>query len=99
MIDVEEARHRIERESLPLPVIYALQNPRIKSVIAPYLLKKTLTKKDVEFIIQKTREAEGIRRCKELMQRLAMEAYTCLETVKRRKKGLRLLIHATITLE
>jgi len=98
IIDIEEARHRIERESLPLPIIYALQNPKTKSVIAPYLLKRTITKKDAKLIIQNTHEAGGTRRCQELMQRLAKEACTYLGGVKYRKENLELLIDAVISL-
>jgi geranylgeranyl pyrophosphate synthase len=95
MIDIEEARHRIEGESLPLPIIYALQDPKTKSVIAPHLLKRIVTKKDVELIVQSASEASGTRRCQELMERLAREAYTYLEEVKYNKLDLKLLIHAT----
>jgi hypothetical protein len=98
MIDIEEARHRIERESLPLPIIYALQNPKTRSVIEPYLLKRTLTKKDAEFVIQKTHEAGGIKRCQELMQGRSKDAYVCLETIKNRKPELTLLIRAMTSL-
>jgi len=99
MIDAEEARHRIERESPPLPVIYALQNKKIKSSIAPLLLKKKLTKRDVEFVKQSTLKTNGIRCCQELMEKLADEAYTCLERVKFKKEDLRILVDAVISLE
>jgi geranylgeranyl diphosphate synthase type I len=98
MIDVEEARHRIERESLPLPIVYALQNPKTKSEISSYLLKKKLARKDTEFIIQKTDKAGGIRRCHDLMQKLAKKAYVHLAKAKYNGRDLELLIRATVLL-
>jgi len=98
MIDIEETRHRIEKESLPLPIIYAIQNPKTRSAIAPYLFKRTITKKDAKLIVQSTHEAGGTRRCQELMQRLAKEAYTYLKEVKYNKADLELLIRAVISL-
>jgi geranylgeranyl pyrophosphate synthase len=98
MIDFEEARHRIERESLPLPIVYALQNPKTKSEISSYLLKKKLARKDTEFIIQKTDKAGGIRRCHDLMQKLAKKAYVHLAKAKYNGRDLELLIRATVLL-
>jgi len=98
MIDVEEARHRIERESLPLPTIYALQSPRTRSLIAPYLIKRSISKKDLHLIIHKVHEAGGISRCQELMQRLGERALRYLGSVKFNKRELELLIRAVISL-
>jgi len=50
MIDLEEAVHRIEKEHLSLPILYALQNREIKSTLGP-LMRKTITKKDAKKVL------------------------------------------------
>jgi geranylgeranyl pyrophosphate synthase len=97
MIDVQEARHRIERESLPLPILYALQNPKTRTLITPYLLKRKIAKKDALLIIERTNEADGTKRCHELMEKLAKEGYVHLISIKHRKSELELLIRAVIS--
>jgi geranylgeranyl pyrophosphate synthase len=99
MIDTKELKHRIERESLPLPVIYALQNSEARSSIAPHILKKKLTEKDAEFIKQSIRKANGIKRCQEFMEKLAQEAYSCLERVKIKTVDLQSLTDAITQFE
>lgn len=98
MIDVEELIQRIKRESLPLPIIYALQNPATKSQIAPQLLKKTVAKKDAELILRSTKDAGGIRQCQEFMEKLAEDAYEYLKEIETDKRYLTLLIQAVISL-
>ncbi len=98
MIDIEETRHRMERESLPLPIIYALQNPKTKSIIAPFLQKKNPAKKDANFIVEKAREVGGIKQCQNLMKRQAKNGLSCLASAKNRKRELSLLIRALSSL-
>ena len=92
MIDLEEAAHRIEKEHLSLPILYALQNPEIRSTLGPLLLKKTITKKDAEKILAVVDEARGFNRVEEFMQELAQDAYDRVETIKKNKEYLILLI-------
>jgi geranylgeranyl pyrophosphate synthase len=94
LIDINETRHRIEKESLPLPVIYALQNPKTKSVMRPILQKKKITLKEAELITKTTHQQGGMRRCMQLIQKLADEASTCLDRVKHNKAELELLVRA-----
>jgi len=92
MIDFEEAVHRIKSECLPLPILYALQNPEAKSMINSILLKKTLTKKDAETILEITNKKGGLRCLVKLTRELARNAYSCIENVKYNKRYLKLLI-------
>jgi len=91
MIDFEEAVHRIKREYLPLPILYALQNSKIKPEISSVLSKETITKRDAEKILAVVDKAGGLSRVEEYMQKLAQNAYNLLERVKRNKKYLELL--------
>jgi geranylgeranyl pyrophosphate synthase len=94
LIDMNETRHRIENESLPLPIIYALQDPKAKSVMMPILRKKKITLKETESIAKMTHQQGGMERCSQLIQKLADEASTCLSRVRHNKAELELLVRA-----
>jgi geranylgeranyl diphosphate synthase type I len=96
MIDLEEAVHRIKTEHLPLPILYALQNPEIKSTLGPLLLKKTITKKDAEEILAIVGDAKGFNRMEEYMEKLAQDANKRIEAVKKNNKQLVLLVEGML---
>jgi len=96
MIDFKEATHRIREEHFPLQVLYALENPEIKSTIGSILLKKTVTNEDIKTIIEITGKAKGSRRVAELMQKLAGDASKSLENLKHNKQHLELLANAML---
>jgi len=96
MIDFEEAMHRIKKEHLPLPILYALQNSKIKPTLGSILLKKNITKKDAERILEDTTKAEGLGRTRRLLQKLSEDAYKHLENFKQNKQYLKLLAKAMI---
>jgi geranylgeranyl pyrophosphate synthase len=91
MIDFEEIVNRIKREHLPLPILYALQNHRIKPVISSVLLKEKITKKDAKEILVETDKAEGLQYSGKLMNELARKACLHLENFERNQKYLKLL--------
>ena len=90
MFDLEESVHRIKKEHLSLPIIYALQNPVICSTLS-LLLKQTLTKKDAEKISTVVHEARGFDRIDEFMQELVQYAYSQTKRIKKNEKELQLL--------
>jgi geranylgeranyl pyrophosphate synthase len=94
--DVEELRHRVKRESLPLPILYALQNPQVKIDLNSVLLKKMTTKDDAERILELTRRASGLKQWEELVRKLAKEADSCLGNLVYDIKYLKLLIRYVI---
>ena len=94
LIDINETRHRIEKESLPLPIIYALQSPKIKSALMPILRKKNITLKEANLIAEMTRRKGGVERCMQLIQKLADEACMSLSGVRYNRPKLELLIRA-----
>jgi geranylgeranyl pyrophosphate synthase len=94
IIDVSETRHRVENESLPLPIIYALQKPKAESALLKMLRKKKITLKEAKLIAEITRQQGGVERCMQLIQRLSAEACGCLSRVKHNRTELELLIRA-----
>ena len=94
LIDVKETRHRIEKESLPLPVIYVLQNRETKSAMTPILRKKKIALREAKLIAEMTRRKGGVEQCMKLIQKLADDARTCLSRVKHNKAELELFVRA-----
>jgi len=94
--DFEECLHRIKKECLPLPILYALQNPEIKPTIESILLKKTMTKRDAERLLEITYEAGGLKHLEYLMRESASKACSELEKLKYNKKQLELLAKAML---
>jgi geranylgeranyl diphosphate synthase type I len=91
MIDLEESVHRIKKEHLSLPILYALQKPEIKITFSPLLLKKKITKKDAENILAVVDKAGGFDRTEEFMQKLAQDAYSQVDRIRQNKTSLKQL--------
>ena len=91
IVDFEEAVHRIKKEHPPLPILYALQNPEIKSTLSPILLKKTIRKKDAKAILEITGKAGGLKNIGNLLQEMVENAYRQVENLKQNKKSFRLI--------
>jgi geranylgeranyl diphosphate synthase type I len=96
MINFEEATHRTRKEHLPLQVLYALENPEIKSTIGSILLKKRKTNKDIKTIIEITNKARGPKCVAMIMQNLAKDASKSLVSLKQNKRYLKLLAEAML---
>ncbi len=95
MLDPEETIHRIKDEHLSLVILYALQNPEMKSLVSA-LLKKTTTTKDAEKLSTFVDKAGGFVCMNKYMQELAVKAYETAEKAKFNKKYLTLLIHGML---
>ncbi len=96
MIDFKEVQNRIKRESLPLPILYALQDSKSESRLCSLLLKKVLTKRDVKMILETTDTAGGIKQLRRLMQKLSADACSHLKDLKSNKDKLTLLTNAML---
>jgi geranylgeranyl pyrophosphate synthase len=99
MIDFDEAVQRFKKECLPLPILYALQNPKMRSILYPILLKKTITKRDAKAILQVTNEERELGRLRKFMQELAEDAYSHAEIVKQNNDCLTLLVKGMLLTE
>jgi len=94
-LDLEEAKHRIKRECLPLPIIYALQNPRTKQELRS-LLSNPKTRNDFERILEITKKTDAFKLVQNLMERLAKSSLESLRNIKHNKAYLELLIRAVV---
>ena len=96
MIDFKEAQHRIKRECLPLPILYALQNSEIKLALSSILKKETITNKDAKKLLEIVDKAGGLEYTQKIMRELAEDAYSYLSDVKSNRKFLKAFIRATL---
>jgi geranylgeranyl pyrophosphate synthase len=96
MIDFGESVHRIRRECLPLPMLYALKNPRVKSEINSILEKKKITKMDAAAILSVIYNSGGFRQYENFTRKLAENAVSALALLKSEAQILTLLIQAML---
>jgi len=61
VFEPEELQNRMRNECLPLPILYALKEPRIKKPIVTLLSKRKISKKDAERIVDLVFEAEEVK--------------------------------------
>ncbi len=96
IIDLEETIHRVKKENLPLPILYALQNSKHRSILNSILLKKEIKQRDAKTILEVTDRAGGLEYVRELMQKLAAATCHSTENFKYKQKELRLLSNAML---
>jgi geranylgeranyl diphosphate synthase type I len=96
MMDLREVSHRIKKEHLPLPILFALQNQKIKRKLDSLLLQKTLTKRGTQRILEITQEARGLKLLENVMRKLAEDSYRIISNLKHEKKNLRLLVQSAL---
>ena len=95
MFDLEETIHRIKKEHRSLVIVYALQNPKMHSILCS-LLKKTITLKDAEKLSTFVDKAGGFIHMEECMNKLAEEAYIKIEKIKYNREYLKLLVQGML---
>jgi len=97
VLDVEESRSRINKEPLPLPLLLGLQRSAIKDKLKTVLLKKTVTRKDAQFILETIQETDVPKKYAKLMSELAEDAISKLRTQKVKGIQLKQLVDATLS--
>jgi geranylgeranyl diphosphate synthase type I len=95
MLDFEETIHRLKKEHISLAIVYALQNPKMKSLISD-IMKKATTTKDAEKLCLAVEEAGGFEQMHDCMQKLANCAYDNIKIAKHNKEYLALLIRGML---
>jgi len=82
MVDFEESRHRIRVECLPLPLLYALQNPKAKLEFGKILERKALKKEDMEIVLKLSLRFGGLQQYEKCVEKLENDAYTTLTKIE-----------------
>ena len=84
LLDIEEGKHRILQEHLPLPAIYALNTQ--KNILSTYisLKEESFLEKNLEIFLKKVEESGGFKLAKEFMEQMANQALYNVEIIHQR---------------
>lgn len=86
VFEPDELKNRADNECLPLPVLYALQNAKIKNEIVPLLKKKKITQKDAYKIVE---IIDGLKEIQDLKKEMRLSVKTAMEDCKFIKPNIR----------
>ncbi len=92
--DLDELSHRIRKEHLPLPILYALQASKSKSELKDLLSKEELPKNEAERIFNLTYKAKGIRQHGEYMEKLIENASRSIRNLRNQRENLLLVVRS-----
>lgn len=81
LFDRREAKHRIMKEHLPLPVIYSLRHGKNKSLICTFL-----NEKNVKNLVREINTAGGFEFTREFMERIIQQAFDCVKKTVKHKQ-------------
>jgi len=96
MIDLAEAKQRYRNESLPFPLLYAVQDPKTKREISSILKKGKLSTKDTQKVWEAAKKSRGMNRFMKTVNDLKRQAQIELVKIKNNTKDLQLLLEAMI---
>lgn len=81
LFDVEELNQRISNEYLPIPILYAMQDPQAKKRIWK-LLRRRVSGKNVDALVDAVFETKQVKDLKEYMERLVVEGLDLTSKVR-----------------
>jgi geranylgeranyl pyrophosphate synthase len=96
MANPEELLNRIKKEHLPLPLLYALQDPKTKPKIAAILKKENITTGDAKRIFEIVYNCRAFTEVEDLMKELVRTGINELDNVKNCREKLEVLIVTTL---
>jgi len=85
MLEFDTLRRRIRNESLPLPLVYALQNTRFRSEIVSLISKHKLSRNDLRRISITSDKAEGLDYVAERIAKMTKKASSHIKIFKNRE--------------
>jgi geranylgeranyl diphosphate synthase type I len=96
VFDIDESCSRIKKESLPLPLLFGLQHPEIKDKLRKLLLKKNVTGRDAETILETIQRTDVPRKFAKIMNKLAALALKNLRNGCVKSENLERIVKATL---
>ena len=82
MLDIKTLRHRIRKESLPLPLVYALQDPQARPELISFISRRRLTTENLLEISKISDNAGGIEYAANLIEKTVWKAYSYIDMFK-----------------
>jgi len=97
MLDFDvEMISRIRKEALPLPVLYAIENPETSKRIAVIAKKKEINADDAEAIFDLVEQSGGLQMLGHTIRDLRDRGTDCLMLLQRKREILRQILEATV---
>lgn len=90
----EELRHRIRYECLPIPLLYALDDPKTKTKLIKLLKKKGKRKGDLEEICRLTHKAQGFTRASSYIKKQVEEGEIIINTLGKNLPELHIILNS-----
>ncbi|MEM2615050.1 MAG: polyprenyl synthetase family protein [Nitrososphaerota archaeon] len=91
--DYEEISNRIKHESLPLPILLAVQNVEVKDKVNSIISKKKIGGKDIKEILDIIQKIGAERKVTQLIKEMHSKANSAIERIPK-KEELELLAYA-----
>ena len=82
MLDFKALKHRIRYESLPLPLLYALQDPLVKPQALGLVSKRKLTAETLQRILLITDSAGGMEYTANIITQTVKKTKACIEILE-----------------
>jgi geranylgeranyl diphosphate synthase type I len=98
MLDLNLLDLRIKNESLPLPILYALQNDEKKEEILSILKKEKVSREEAESLLKLVSEARGVNKLEKLFMGIKNQAWNKIEKIKS-NRVFRTILEATVPRE
>jgi geranylgeranyl pyrophosphate synthase len=98
VFEVEELNRRVHKEALPVPVAFALEDPKINKQIAEKLKKRKLAQSDVDRLVKLVFQSQPIAVLKSRMEDLCLRAEALADKLEPQKYKLlfRDLVRSTL---
>lgn len=93
-LEHEELKHRIQNEHFPMPMLYALTEPKANTAITEILRRHDITKKDTQTLKALIRKSKGYQKTAQLMDTLIKTAEKQITAIAN-KAYLQLMLEAT----
>ncbi|MCK4482463.1 polyprenyl synthetase family protein, partial [Candidatus Bathyarchaeota archaeon] len=98
IFEPDEIKNRAENECLPLPVLYAFRDKKVKNRIVSILEKRELTEDDAHKIVETIMETESMQAFKKEIHVLLENGIELLKIIRNRQttQNLEEMLHATV---
>ena len=99
IFEPKELLNRFRNECLPLPLLYAFENPNLKRNLLDILLKQRISRKDVSEILCLLVKAKVVEKFRKRMKALSVEAIESVSCIRNRRAKYEMGLIASATLE
>jgi len=94
--ELEEMRNRIEKECLPLPILFALRDAEKKTEIERLIEKRPITQEKVDILLKLVIDSQETQKLKDDMQSLIEETTNHLHRANLKHKEFMLLLESSV---